>query len=172
MKIYTRAGDSGTTSLFGGRKVVKNDPQLIAYGSVDELNAFIGLVKAKTKNPEIKKILFNLQKDLMAISAYLSGYPKKIIDLDKKTIEIEKIIDQYQKKLPQLHNFLIPGGSEEGALFHVVRTITRRVERKVVGQTKQKEILKYLNRLSDLFFVLARFANKEDNTQEEIWKDN
>lgn len=166
MPIYTKGGDKGKTSLYGGKRVSKTDPQVEAYGSVDELSSFIGLVASKSK-PNEQKILLDLQKDLYKIMSYLSGANLDLGFLDLRMKEFENEIDQIDKKLPKLTRFILPGGNELSAWFHILRVICRRSERKVIkyySSLKIKkfkfEIIRYLNRLSDYFFILARSKNK------------
>lgn len=161
MPIYTKTGDNGLTSLFGGKRVFKSDLQIEAYGSIDELSSFVGLVISKIENYDDKNFLEKLQKDFYKIMAALSGAKVNLSFLEKKIVEFEKKIDTLDKKLPKLKRFILPGGTESASWLHVLRVICRRAERKVIKHS-QKELLiiKYLNRLSDLFFTLARYYNK------------
>ncbi len=167
MPIYTKTGDRGETSLFGGKRVAKSDLQVEAYGSVDELTSFIGLVIAKTVDPKQKAYLTSIQKDLYVIMSVLAGDTNKKTVSEKKINDFERLIDKIGVKLPALHGFILPQGSEISAWFQILRVICRRAERKVVlfsvkiENLNLKIIIKYLNRLSDLFFVLARYYNKE-----------
>ncbi|MBI4008878.1 cob(I)yrinic acid a,c-diamide adenosyltransferase [Candidatus Roizmanbacteria bacterium] len=169
MSIYTRTGDKGTTSLFGGKRVYKSDPQVEAYGSVDELNSFIGLAISKSKNKEEKAFLTSIQQDLYIIMSYLSGAKVNLKSIGIKVARFEKEIDKIEKLLPKLSLFILPGGNEISSWFHILRVICRRAERNVVRISSNYEprttnyelILKYLNRLSDLFFILARWHNKD-----------
>ncbi|GAB4218637.1 MAG: cob(I)yrinic acid a,c-diamide adenosyltransferase [Candidatus Microgenomates bacterium] len=161
MHIYTKTGDKGETSLFGGKRVLKSDVQIEAYGQIDELTSFIGLVSTITKKDE--QFLIQIQKDLYRIMAYLSGAKINLDFLEKRVLDFEKRIDEIEKNLPKLNNFIIPGADEHSAWFHILRTICRRVERVVVKLNQQKPVLNiitYFNRLSDLFFVLARKYGK------------
>ncbi len=169
MKIYTKTGDKGETSLYGGKRITKSDPRIEAYGNIDELNSLIGFVIAKDKTT--KKILIPIQNDLHAIGAYLAGYDNGTLKLTKRTKQIEKTIDQIDKKLPKLTNLILPGGTEGGALLHVIRSVARRTERSIIKFTKQQEIIQYINRLSDLFFILARYINYKHKYTETIWKE-
>src|SRR3989338_8169149 len=166
MSIYTRTGDKGTTSLFGGKRISKSDLQVEAYGSVDELTSFLGL--AITKLPKSNRpIFFKMQKDLYRIMANLSGAKQDLKFLDKKVKEFEKQINLMDKKLPKLTKFILPGCSELSSWFHILRVVCRRAERNVIryyvpleiGNWKL-EIVRYLNRLSDLFFTLAQIYNQ------------
>lgn len=182
MKIYTKTGDKGETSLFGGKRVSKSSTQIEAYGAIDELNSFIGLAISISNIKEVKQNLFNVQNDLLAIGAYLSGYPKLKLDLDDRTLEIEKTIDKLDTKLPALRNFILPGGDNLASALHVARTVSRRAERRVISYFDQSQsskinqhgklqVIKYLNRLSDFLFVLARFSNQTAGKKETIWRD-
>lgn len=174
MPIYTKTGDSGTTSTYGGRRVLKSDPQIEVCGQIDELSSFIGLTIAKINSSSHKKFLTQIQKDLYLIMSFFAGAKVKIDNLPQKTKKIEKEIDNLEKKLPKLNRFILPQGSELSCFFHIARTICRRVEREVVGYFEKEkplviegeklEIISYLNRLCDLFFVLARFYNTKDIT--------
>lgn len=182
MKIYTKTGDAGKTSLFSGRRVSKSNLEIEAYGDIDELNSYIGLAVSEIEKIDFKRFLKTIQMDLLSIGAYLSGYPQEKLKLDLRVSGIEEVIDTLDKKLPKLNNFILPGGGKLGTTLHLCRAVTRRVERTVVRyfdsisqpntlKEKDKEIIKYLNRLSDLFFMLARFANKRENIAEEVWKE-
>lgn len=161
MKIYTKTGDNGTTSLFGGQRVLKSDLQVMAYGSVDELSSFIGLLIEKVSVSD-KQFLTNVQDNLYVIMSLLSGAPEQNNTLEKNVIEIEKRIDEIEKSLPKLTLFILPQGSEASALAHIARAVCRRAEREVVRSFDKIQILQYLNRLSDFLFVLARFYNKKE----------
>lgn len=168
MSIYTRTGDRGTTALFGGKRVSKSDLQVEAYGSVDELSSQLGLTISKIKNQRSKIFLIEIQKNLYKIMACLSGAKVDLNYLDRRVLEFEKEIDKIDKKLPKLTRFILPGGTETSSLFHICRTFCRRSERNVIrfseATTKpahqQTLVIKYLNRLSDLFFTLARLHAK------------
>ncbi len=159
MPIYTKTGDKGLTSLYGGIRVSKSDPRVEAYGVVDELTSFIGLTASKTKNKNHRALFINIQKDLYQIMAVLSGSKLDLNYLEEKIKGFEKEIDAMDKKLPLLRRFIIPGGAELSSWFHILRVQTRRAERRVVGQNPM--VVKYLNRLSDLFFTLARIYGKD-----------
>lgn len=154
MKIYTRTGDKGETSLYGGKRISKSDLLIEAYGTLDELNSFIGLVANKVNKKE-RDFLITIQKDLYNIMANLSGAKIKI-PLEKKILEFEKEMDGIDKNLPKLNRFIIPGGIELSSWFHILRTICRRAERALVRASGELTIIKYVNRLSDLFFMMAR----------------
>lgn len=162
MPIYTKTGDKGITSLFGGKRVSKSDVQIEAYGSIDELSSFVGLVVNILKRKSDKEFLVNLQKDFYKIMASLSGAKIDLVFLEKKIFDFEEQINNLDKKLPKLKRFILPGGSEISSWFHILRAICRRAERKVIKYNqKELRIIKYLNRLSDLFFTLARYYNRE-----------
>lgn len=183
MKIYTKTGDRGKTSLFDGSRVAKNNPRVDAYGTIDELNSTLGVVlsfiQAQTYAKEFKKYLEQIQNNLFAIGSYLANpsVPKDA-DLAKKlthhTQELEKFIDNMTEKLPELSNFILPGGEQVGAFLHIARAVVRRAERLVVGLSAkapiESSVIIYLNRLSDVFFTMSRFANYKEEKKEVIWK--
>ncbi len=181
MAIYTRTGDKGKTSLFDGTRVSKSNIRVETYGTVDELNSAIGTVLAvlgnrqKVLSIDIGKELERIQHDLLEIgSALAHPYPLPVTGLDKRPGEFEKLIDHMTAKLPELKQFILPGGSVAGAAIHVSRTISRRTERMLIALMEKEEvdqnIVKYLNRLSDLLFTMARFVNHTDGVKETIWK--
>lgn len=180
MKIYTKRGDKGETHLFDNACVAKDSRRVEAYGAVDELNAVLGLVRAEKPGTRLEGILHNLQRELFVLGADLAtpqeaktGKPIPRISEDHVT-RLEKMIDDLDAQLPELHFFILPGGNRIGALLHVARTVCRRAERATVTLAREEAIgelpVKYLNRLSDLLFVLARYANKQDGGSEERWK--
>ncbi len=167
MSIVTKGGDKGETSLLGGQRVPKTDQRIQAYGEVDELNASIGVALAYVKNSEAKKVLHQVQNDLFRIGAELAALGTKFTKFPRITSEhtnaIEKEVYRIEKKLPKQRSFILPSGNEAAAHLHLARTICRRAERSAVscGQKYQiPEIIKYLNRLSDLLFIYARLENK------------
>jgi len=162
MKIYTKTGDNGTTALFGGKRVLKSDPQVNAYGCIDELTSFLGLLIEKIILSSDKEFLTDVQKDLYTIMSLLSGGTVKNNSLEKNVIEIEKRIDEIESKLPKLTRFILPQGSEASALAHIARAVCRRAEREIVAIKTDLVVVKYLNRLSDFLFVLARFYSKKE----------
>jgi len=179
MKIYTKTGDDGNTSLFGGERVHKNNLRITAYGTIDELNAIIGIVISNDINDEIKIELLEIQNTLFVVGAELASPEKVKNDLIKKISiseveKLEKLIDRFDEKLPALKNFILPGGSKGSASLHFARTICRRAERKLVELDLKENInsnlLIYLNRLSDLLFVFARYENFVKSTPEIEWK--
>ena len=181
MKIYTKTGDKGETGLFGGDRVSKDSTRIESYGSVDELNSFIGLAITEVKDEEVKNLLSKIQNELFIIGSNLAAPNLK---KDKKNIipkisedffkEAENAIDHFEEKLEPLKNFILPGGSKGAALLNVCRTVCRRAERRVVAlkNTVQidEKIIIFLNRLSDLLFVLARYENQISGYKDVIWK--
>lgn len=179
MPIYTKAGDKGKTSLHTGKKISKNNVRVEAYGSLDELNSFLGVVLSQIKDRKIRAQTLSIQNDLFVIGACLAGpgeeaYKDLPEKLSKKTLEFEKEIDRLTVKMPKLKNFILPGG-KTGSLFHYARTIARRAERRTVALAEKEEvmpeILVYLNRLSDLLFTFARFINYKEKQKETIWNN-
>ena len=180
MKIYTKTGDKGETGLFGGERVSKDSLRISAYGTIDELNSVIGLAITEVGDKSVKENLLKIQNQLFVVGSDLAT-PE-----DKKTkklniqrtpasyyADIEKMIDEYDEQLEELRNFILPGGSKGAAMLHVCRTICRRAEREVVALknsvTIGENIIIFLNRLSDLLFVLSRFENKVSNHPDTIW---
>ena len=179
MKIYTKTGDTGETGLFGGTRVSKDAMRIQACGTVDELNACIGLVRSHIQDTEIDAILHRVQNELFDVGADLATletHPKAASLRISSTLtpELEREIDRFEGQLPLLKNFILPGGSASGAAIHLARTVARRAERCVVTLTKEAtvnpEVLVYLNRLSDLLFVLARTVNHRLGESESLWK--
>ncbi|MBI3791835.1 MAG: cob(I)yrinic acid a,c-diamide adenosyltransferase [Gemmatimonadetes bacterium] len=181
MKIYTRTGDEGDTGLFGGGRVLKDDPRVEAYGAVDELNAALGMARSVEMMPRVDEVLAPVQRDLFAIGALLATpdhekmreqLAKARID-DARIAELERAIDGGEAELEPLKAFILPGGTPKAAALHVARTVCRRAERRVI--TLQRTVplpqlaIIYLNRLSDLLFVLARVANKRAGAGEVTW---
>jgi cob(I)alamin adenosyltransferase len=181
MKIYTKTGDAGATGLFGGGRVQKDDPRVEAYGDVDELNAVLGMVRAVEPMPRIDEVLVPVQRDLFSLGALLAtpdrekmqGHLAKANIDDNRIRDLEHAIDACEKELEPLRAFIIPGGSRKGAALHVARTVCRRAERRVVHLQHDVEIPQlvviYLNRLSDLLFMLARVANVQTGAGEVTW---
>ena len=179
MKIYTRTGDGGDTGLFDGTRVAKCDPRVGAYGDVDELNAWLGFVRAGLNETELAAMLEHIQRDLFALGARLADPARKIAErVTKAAVTLEDIsrlegwIDQLESELPPLRRFILAGGSPGGAALHVARTICRRAERSMVslGQDAfEPDLLVYVNRLSDLLFVMARAANRRAGAAETEW---
>lgn len=173
--IYTGTGDKGKTSLFDGKRVLKSDKKVETYGTIDELNSAIGAASAFIKIKSINKELEEIQNDLLEIGSSLAVSQTLPVDqLSSRPKELEELIDKLTKQLPPLNQFILPGGGKGGSLLHVARTIARRAERRVVGLNKTEEvdeiIIVYLNRLSDLFFTMARFVNFKEKQKEKIWR--
>lgn len=176
MPIYTKKGDKGRTSLFTGKKVSKTAVRIEAIGTIDELNSVIGVVISQIRNPksEILKELIEIQKDLFEVGASLANpLTKRKFNISYRVRYFEKIIDEMTAKMPKLSNFILPGGTSAGAFLHIARTVCRRAERRVVGlflkESIDKEILVYINRLSDLFLTMSRFVNFKEKKREIIW---
>lgn len=179
MSVYTRSGDKGRTSLYGGKTVSKASRRVNTYGTLDELNSFLGVILSQTKNKNLRKELTVVQNDLFEIGASLAApatnkHQELGRYLKQRVIEFEKTIDLNTQKLPELENFILPGGNLTGSSLHFARTLARRAERRIVELAEKeqinKEILVYLNRLSDLLFMLARDINYQDKQKEIIWK--
>lgn len=179
MKIYTKTGDKGDTSLFGGQRVPKDALRIEAYGTVDELNSVIGIVRADNSDQEIDGILEQVQNELFELGADLatprSVEKRQINRIEMKDVQVlEKILDGLQEHLKSLRSFILPGGSPVAARVHFARTVCRRAERAVVRLSRNEdigeEVITYLNRLSDLLFVLARYANHKANIAEVKWR--
>lgn len=173
MPIYTRTGDTGSTSLFGGKRVLKCEELVDVYGSVDELNSWIGRVASEIQSSDVQSFLSAIQADLFTIGSHLAGWQVEVDELPKRVTEMEERIDVLDDTLPKLTNFILPGGTKLASEIHLARAVCRRVERQTValGQ-KQKvdpRILVYLNRLSDLLFMLARFINQQEGVVEVTW---
>jgi len=174
MSIYTRAGDTGSTSLFGGKKVLKCNELVDVYGSIDELNSWIGFCISDMTDKKTTGFLQTVQRDLLVIGSTLAGWKGDIKNLPNRVIEMEQRIDVMEKTLPKLSNFILPGGNKDAAAIHVARSITRRVERQTVFLLRKNKndktiIITYLNRFSDLLFVIARFINMNSKTPELVW---
>lgn len=181
MKIYTKTGDKGETSLFGGQRVPKDNLRIEAYGTVDELNAYLGQAIASSKSEEIKKNLCKIQNELFTVGSDLATpdnkkIKKEIPRVNQEMIhKLENLIDKFDSKLPELRNFILPGGSMGASNLHIARTICRKIERRIVTLSKEENIgeyiLQYLNRLSDLLFILARYENLVSETPDVIWQN-
>jgi cob(I)alamin adenosyltransferase len=180
VKIYTRTGDSGDTGLFDGTRVSKADPRVSTYGDVDELNAWLGLARAAAMDDdEIAGMLERIQRDLFALGARLADPAHRIADRVTKAAvtsddvaRLEGWIDRLESELPPLRRFILAGGSQAGASLHVARTVCRRAERAMVSLGAgafEPELLVYVNRLSDLLFVMARAASRRAGVAETEW---
>ena len=177
MKIYTKTGDGGNTGLQGDFRIAKSHPRIIAYGTVDEVNAAIGVVLTNLLDEDISKVLSQIQNDLFLLGSDLSN--QNLNDLKNRiSLEmvenLERSIDKFESELPPITNFILPGGNVAAAQIHQVRTIVRRAETLVVKLSDKDEInsncIKYLNRLSDLMFVVGRLINKRNDVEDIIWK--
>jgi cob(I)alamin adenosyltransferase len=172
-KVYTKTGDKGETSLVGGQRVGKDSPRVDAYGDVDEVNSLLGFVRSHLQDAEIDRILAIIQNRLFIVGADLAS-PMDVqaprIGPDD-SLWLEETIDRYNRQIPPLKEFVLPGGAPAGALLHLARTVARRAERKVVRVAKKEpingELIVYLNRLSDLLFVLARVVNQRAGVVEQ-----
>lgn len=178
IRIYTKTGDDGKTGLIGGDRVSKHHIRVECYGTVDELNSQLGLVRAYLKEPESLRTVAEIQDRLFTAGAYLASAPGNKMVLPELTeediVKLEKEIDRLTAILPELKNFILPGGSVAGAHAHVARCVCRRAERLVVFLADSEKVdplvVKYLNRLSDYLFTLARFMDKEAGASEIAWK--
>ncbi len=177
MKIYTKTGDAGQTSLVGGKRVSKADLRLEAYGTVDELNAYVGLLRAKVIHVEMDKLLCDIQHKLFSVGAFLATEPESVTTewvTEEDVRGLEEAIDAYMAELPVLRGFILPVGNEPVALAHICRTVSRRLERCVVRlslETEQDKLcLQYVNRLSDLFFVMARKIAQDMGVEDFLWE--
>lgn len=181
MKIYTKTGDSGNSGLFGGQRVPKNDARLEAYGTLDELNANLGLVLCEKVTHQTRATVVWMQNTLFIAGADLAT-PKSV---EEKTGKVQRIteehisktetfIDGFDAELPELRNFILPGGTRAASLLHVARTICRRAERVIVGAEQKDEIneklLIFVNRISDLLFVLSRYENHSSGIADTKWE--
>jgi cob(I)alamin adenosyltransferase len=178
VKLYTRTGDEGETSLFGSTRVSKADPRVHAYGEIDELHAWLGFVRAGNIDPDMNEALLQIQRDLFALGAQLADPAEKLPEriakaflTEQDVTRLEQLIDRLETELPPLTHFILAGGSTVGASLHLARTVCRRAERRIVALTPPADrvLLRYVNRLSDLLFVMARAANHRAGRPESIW---
>ncbi|HVP04739.1 MAG TPA: cob(I)yrinic acid a,c-diamide adenosyltransferase [Dehalococcoidia bacterium] len=182
-QIYTRTGDAGTTALFGGGRVPKDHPRVAAFGAVDELNSAIGVAIAFLAHPGLVSELTAIQNELFNIGAELASeggaekaadFARLFTEADRKIGGLENVMDELDAALPPLKTFVLPSGSQGGALLHLCRTICRRAERAVVtlsrGEAVNPDLGRYLNRLGDLLFVMARYVNQADGHPETEWR--
>ena len=182
MKIYTRTGDSGTTGLFGGDRVSKDHLRIEAYGTVDETNSFIGLARSHASNhPDhqyLDQLFHKIQSELFILGADLATPQNARVDVPRieetHVSAIEQEIDRLQDALPELKHFILPGGTVMASTLHIARTLCRRAERRTVALHQEETVnhlaITYMNRLSDLLFVLARWVNIQMAISEERWK--
>jgi cob(I)alamin adenosyltransferase len=178
VKIYTRTGDTGETALFDNSRVSKADPRVDAYGEVDELNAWLGAVLAAGLDADIDDSLTRIQRDLFAVGARLADPSARIADRVTKAFitpddveRLEQLIDRHEQELPPLTRFILAGGAPAGANLHIARTVCRRAERRIVALVPPPDplVIRYMNRLSDLLFVLARVVNHRAGQPERAW---
>jgi cob(I)alamin adenosyltransferase len=179
VKIYTRTGDRGETGLFDGTRVTKADSRVDAYGEVDELNAVLGVARAQGVDDEIDAVIAGLQRDLFAVGARLADPRDRIAarvtkaNIDQQDVtRLERSIDAFEEELPPLRRFILPGGVPAAATLHLARTVCRRAERRIVAlgvNGADPILLAYVNRLSDLLFVLARAVNKRASVGDVEW---
>lgn len=179
-KIYTKTGDDGTSGLIGGTRVEKSDHRLEAYGTVDELNSWIGLINVGSIEPQIDETLQIIQHNLFIIGSHLatdiskSDMRNKLVCKQSDILLMEGEIDRMQNQMPELTNFILPGGDQLAAYCHIARTVCRRSERRITsintGNELQNEIVVFINRLSDYLFVLSRFINFKKGICETLWK--
>ena len=179
MKIYTKTGDAGETGLYGGERVPKDALRVQAYGTVDEANAVLGVARAALIAPDLNEVLAGIQNDLFYVGADLatpsdSKYRANIVPIKEEDARrLEKLIDDFEQDLEPLANFVLPGGHEASSALHLARTVVRRAEREVTGLAREEDVNAhvaiYLNRLSDLLFVMARVVNKKMGVSETRW---
>ncbi len=178
MKLYTKTGDSGETSLLGGKRVGKDCIEMGAIGEVDELNALLGVIIADMEQSDVSERLIQVQHKLFTLGSQLAAVQTELVDvpevLDIDVSDLEVWIDELQSQVSELKQFILPGGDRIAAQIFFARAVCRRAERACVGLSKKHEIsklvLQYLNRLSDLLFVLGRFVNKERGVEEVVWE--
>jgi len=179
-RVYTRSGDKGETALVGGKRVKKNNLRVECYGNIDELNSVIGIVREKlnSKTVELENLTLNLQQELFDLGSELAtasdfSYPEMWQALPKHSTNLEKLCDQYGDGLPELNSFILPGGSELAGFLHLARTVCRRAERSAVALNEEEKInvnaIMYLNRLSDLLFILSRWALVKEGKSTPVW---
>ena len=180
MKIYTKHGDQGETDLFGGERVFKDHPRVWAYGEIDELNAWLGVAIAHTDQTDFIELLQNIQHALFDLGAYLATpsaerrAKSKIAEPEAGAVKhLEDCIDRFETELLPMRSFILPGGHVSAGMLHYARTVCRRAERRLIALTREEEVaetaLQYLNRLSDLLFMMARVANKRAGIQDVVW---
>ena len=176
MTLYTKVGDKGETVVLGGMKRSKDDYRIEAYGQIDELNALVGIAISFSEVQDVNDILKDVQKDLFIVGAELATVTgqKRVCMALHRVEKLEKIIDRIEPTLPVLKHFILPGGSKTASLLHLARAVCRRAERRVVTLSKSEKINEsiviYLNRLSDLLFILARYVNRKKRIPEIMWR--
>jgi cob(I)alamin adenosyltransferase len=177
-RVYTRRGDTGQTSLVGGQRLPKNDLRIEAYGTIDELNSFIGLARESARElPELDRILLRVQHELFNLGSILATLPEDVHPRQARVTpaeseQLEREIDRMNEGLPPLRSFVLPGGSRLNAELHICRTVCRRAERICVALAADGESLRYLNRLSDALFVWSRWASYRLGVPEILWEPN
>ena len=173
-KIYTRGGDRGETSLGDGSRASKLDPRIVAYGAVDELNSHLGVVLAEELSDEIRTVLERVQNELFDVGADLSvpfdREDERLRVAQSQIDELEADCDRFNATLPELKSFILPGGERSAALIHVARAVCRRAERDALAAPVNPQAVVYLNRVSDLLYILARSANAAAGRDEPLWK--
>lgn len=184
MKIYTKTGDKGETGLYGGTRISKSSARVESYGNIDELNAFVGMAKSEIQDEEVIRQLKKIQFDLFTVGSeaatpvdkltLANGKPRlPLLISDTEIEELEQWMDTFDKKLEPLQFFILPSGGKVATMLHVARTVCRRAERSLVFLNQNEEVrpemIKYLNRLSDYLFVLARYISKLNGEEEEFW---
>jgi len=179
MKIYTRTGDGGDTGLLGGVRVAKDDPRVEVYGTIDEVNAIVGMARATRLSPELDTVLERVQSELFQVGAELAcskpgDSRRRARPVGREQVAwLESAIDDHESQLAPLANFVLPGGTPAASMLHLARTVCRRAERRLVAARRQTEVreavLVYLNRLSDLLFVLARRCNQQNGVPDVPW---
>lgn len=177
-KIYTRTGDKGETGIFGGKRLPKDHIRIESYGTVDELNAQVGMLRDQVSDAGLRNLLKSIQDRLFTIGSNLASDPEKDLatpDIQEQDIELlEQEMDRMNEALPDLRNFILPGGHAVVSWCHLARCVCRRAERRIVTLTQHEPvpeiIIRYINRLSDYFFVLSRFLGQELGAEEVVWK--
>ncbi|MCL4338345.1 cob(I)yrinic acid a,c-diamide adenosyltransferase [Patescibacteria group bacterium] len=175
VKIYTRTGDDGKTSLYGGTRVEKHNLRVVAFGTVDELNSVVGvLISHLEKEKKLSDFFHKIQSDLLSIGSHLALGKSDLVNIKGRDSEMEVLIDSIDEKLEPLKNFILPGGTKAASFSHLARSVCRRAEREVVRlynteSNVDRLVLVYLNRLSDLFFETARYLNKMAKVKENVW---
>ena len=177
MKIYTKTGDDGKTSLFDNSRVWKSHERIVSYGAIDELNSAVGIAISMDLDHQLKEILVRIQNELFIVGSDLANpnmSDTKIRTTENMILSLENDIDAFESELSELTNFILPGGTLMSSILHLSRTISRRAETNITTLSQKEEINKiaavYLNRLSDLLFVLARVLNKRKNIDDIVWK--